>query len=429
MKERILFYLETIFLKITAYAKSLSIKKRILLYGCVVALYGAIICLVLMHKISKLEFLPEPKEVVFYIEKFTVDNADIFYRIPERIKLSEEDRSGILKSVFAGMGPSRIMERGFVEILHFNGGDWKVFWYYPRKGADYYKIKKNKNDNSFECVKLMLPVETETKKVHRKIDDSIWGSMADAQVPPGIIEKFSDIFSWQIDFLTDPIKSDEYKIIYEIEKVAKKNEQISSRIIAAQYKAARKTYNAFYFTNRDGMSGYFDTEGKSLRNAFLKAPLQFTRISSHFSTARWHPIFKLVRPHLGIDYAAPEGTPVLAIGDGMAVFVGKSGGFGNLVRIKHPSGYETWSGHLSRFAKDLRKGVWVKQGQVIGYVGMTGDATGPHLDFRIKKDDKFLNFLNMEQPPGSELYGEDKKDLEEMIRGTRINGLSFVLGF
>ena len=153
-----------------------------------------------------------------------------------------------------------------------------------------------------------------------------------------------------------------------------------------------------------------------MRNAFLKAPLQFSRISSHFTTARKHPILKTVRPHLGIDYAAPSGTPVSSIGDGTVIFVGKSGGFGNLVKIKHSNGYETWYGHLLRYGKGVKTGARVKQGQVIGYVGMTGLATGPHLDFRIKRDGNFFNFLNMKQPPVSVLSGDDKKAFLESIK-------------
>ncbi|GHT41101.1 hypothetical protein AGMMS49921_03630 [Endomicrobiia bacterium] len=240
--------------------------------------------------------------------------------------------------------------------------------------------------------------------------------MASQDIPINIILSFADIFAWQIDFLADTRQGDTFSILYEVKRVNKTNELLTSNIIAAQYKTASKTYKAFYFKTKNGTSGYFDETGKSLKSAFLKAPLQFRRVSSHFSTGRMHPILKCIRPHLGIDYAAPIGTPVSSVGDGIVVKAGGNRGFGNLVVIKHPNGYETYYGHLSKYGKGIKEGTRVKQEQVIGYVGMTGLATGPHLDFRIKLNGNFFNYMTIKQPPTTILRGEDKKEFKTKVQ-------------
>jgi murein DD-endopeptidase MepM/ murein hydrolase activator NlpD len=171
-----------------------------------------------------------------------------------------------------------------------------------------------------------------------------------------------------------------------------------------------------YFVSADGKrKGYFDIEGNSLRSMFLSAPLQYRRISSYFSRARMHPVLKYVRPHLGIDYAAPTGTPVSAVADGTVRAVARNSASGNYVIIRHAQGYETAYAHLSRFARGMRAGVHVKQGQVIGYVGSTGLATGPHLDFRIRKNGQALNFLTIARNPQTKLLPQDKKDFEALL--------------
>ena len=169
------------------------------------------------------------------------------------------------------------------------------------------------------------------------------------------------------------------------------------KIHAAKFTHKGKPFLAFYFKN-DSVNGFWDEEGNSLRKAFLKAPLKFSRISSGFTYARKHPIYKTVRPHTGVDYAAPTGTPVMSIGDGVVVQKGYKGGGGHTVKIRHNSVYSTAYLHLSRYAKNLSVGSHVSQGEVIGYVGSTGASTGPHLDFRVWKNGSPINPLTMESP-------------------------------
>jgi murein DD-endopeptidase MepM/ murein hydrolase activator NlpD len=159
-----------------------------------------------------------------------------------------------------------------------------------------------------------------------------------------------------------------------------------------------RCFQAFYYTLPDGSQGYFDSKGNSLQKLFLKAPLSYTRISSTFTYRRFHPILKIYRPHLGIDYAAPTGTPVCSLGDGTITYLGRRGGFGRFIAVRHNRHYKTTYGHLSRFAKGLHSGSRVTRGEVIGYVGSSGMATGPHLDFRFYRDGRPINFLKTEFP-------------------------------
>ncbi|MBW2622888.1 MAG: M23 family metallopeptidase, partial [Deltaproteobacteria bacterium] len=220
------------------------------------------------------------------------------------------------------------------------------------------------------------------------------------KLDPEVVLNFSDIFAYDIDFFTDIQTGDRFSIFYEL-KYLQGNLVGSGRILAAEFINNGKKLEAYYFEKSPGKGGYYDAEGRSLRKMFLKSPLRFRRISSYFSRSRYHPILKICRPHLGIDYAAPPGTPVETVADGKVTFKGWNGGYGRFVKIKHNRAYTTTYGHLSRYAKGLKKGKRVKQGDLIGYVGSSGLSTGPHLDYRMVKNGKFINplALNLEPAP------------------------------
>jgi murein DD-endopeptidase MepM/ murein hydrolase activator NlpD len=316
----------------------------------------------------------------------------------------------------------------FYEITYSTNTDneqtWTNFKYFP-EGQYFYSIDKS-TDNVLTSEKLELQTSSQIFEVSGTIENSLWESMSASEIKPNIILAYADMFAWQIDFLTDCREGDKYKLIYEVKTLEKKDTVLSSDIIAGQYITATSTNTAIQFVNSKGDEGYFDESGKSVKSAFLKAPLQFKRISSYFTKKRYHPILKYYRAHEGIDYAAPIGTPVSAVGDGVVKKSQYSGGYGNLVIIKHSNGYETYYGHLSKYGKGIKKGVRVKQGQVIGYVGSTGLSTGPHLDFRIKKNGTFFNYLTMKMPPTYTLTGKDKEnfDLHKQELITKLNNLS-----
>lgn len=248
------------------------------------------------------------------------------------------------------------------------------------------------------------------------LSSSLYESIVKHGESPELVYDFADIFAWVIDFLTECQSGDTFEIIVEREFF--RNRHIRDRkVIAAVYRGDIGTYYAFYYRDPDEREDYYDEEGNSLRKQLLKSPLQYRRISSYFSLSRLHPILRVRRPHYGVDFAAPRGTPVATVGDGHVVFAGWKGGYGRLVIINHPNSFKTYYAHLSRIEKGVVAGAKVKQGEVIGYVGSTGLSTGPHLHFGIKKYGKWANPLKIDLPP-AEPINEKYKELylEEMER-------------
>ena len=207
---------------------------------------------------------------------------------------------------------------------------------------------------------------------------------------PLLVMRMAEIFGWEVDFVLDVREGDTFKAIVEKRYLEGEFEGYG-RIHAAEFLNQGKTHQAFLFENRDGHPEYYDANGRSLRRAFLKTPVEYARISSGFSWNRFHPVKKEWTAHPAVDYAAPEGTPVRTVGDGVVLVAGRNHASGNYLKIRHSSGYETYYLHLSHFARGIRKGTKVHQGQVIGYVGSTGMSTGPHLCFRMKRHGKYVN--------------------------------------
>lgn len=348
------------------------------------------------------------------VETIVIQPGDVFGKTFEQTKLSKQESLKILAELKKYININKCKPNEFYEITYSTDTaieqTWTNFKFFP-EGQYFYSIDKS-TDNVLTSEKLELQTTSQTFEVSGTIESSLWESMSNSKIKPAIILDYADMFAWHIDFLTDCRPGDTYKLIYEVKTLEKKDTVLSSEIIAGQYITATSTNTAIRFTNSKGDEGYFDENGKSVKSAFLKAPLQFKRISSYFTKKRFHPILKYYRAHEGVDYAAPIGTPVSAVGDGTVTKSQYSGGYGNLVIIKHPNGYETYYGHLSKYGKGIKKGVRVKQGQVIGYVGSTGLSTGPHLDFRIKKNGSFFNYLTMKMPPTYTLTGKDKEDFD-----------------
>lgn len=257
-------------------------------------------------------------------------------------------------------------------------------------------------------------VDIKTEQIEGVINTSLWNAIKDANGDANLTMELSDIYSWTVDFFgIQP--GDTFKMVYENRYIH--DECIGmGKILACYLNNAGSKHYAYYF-EQNGNGQYFDENGANLRKAFLKAPLNYRRISSTFSNARRHPVTKVVRPHHGVDYAAPTGTPVVTVGDGTVIEKGwdKKGG-GNYLKIRHNSTYTTTYMHLNGFAKGIQKGSKVKQGDLIGYVGSTGMSTGPHLDFRLNKNGTYINPLTF-NPPSAEPVSEDNKvAFEEVIK-------------
>jgi murein DD-endopeptidase MepM/ murein hydrolase activator NlpD len=255
-------------------------------------------------------------------------------------------------------------------------------------------------------------VETRLQFASGTIQSSLWESMLADEVNPMLAVELSEIFAWSIDFFGIQ-QDDQYKVVYEESFVDSVSLGIQ-KVIGAWFYHNQTDFWAIPFV-QDGTRSFFDEEGNSLRKAFLKAPLRFSRISSGFSHSRLHPVLKIRRPHHGVDYAAAAGTPVHTVGDGVVVRKGyQAGGGGNYLTIKHNSVYSTTYMHLRGYASGIRTGVYVKQGDVIGYVGSTGLATGPHLDFRFYKNGSAVNPLTVEAPPVEPIHEENLEDFERV---------------
>jgi len=243
-----------------------------------------------------------------------------------------------------------------------------------------------------------IPSHLETTAVSGRLEDSLFNAVEDAGESPEVAMRLAQIFGYDLDFYTDPRKGDTFRVVLEKKKYVNGETAGYGRILAAEYDHGGKKYQALLFHDDQGQPAYYTADGKSLQKAFLRSPLKLAApVTSHFSKARFHPILKTYRPHLGTDYGAPVGTPVQSIGSGKVAFAGPKGGDGNMVKIVHSQGYETMYLHLSKIL--VHNGEHVEIGRTIGLVGMTGLATGPHLDFRISKNGQFLNFEKLGLPP------------------------------
>lgn len=293
-------------------------------------------------------------------------------------------------------------------------GTW-VSFRYNTQGFDYYVVSKNQAGAS-TAAKFQIESRKTVVSDTGVIQTSLWDSMAALKIPEGIIWDFTDIFQWEIDFLTEPRVGDKFKLLRE--QIMTKDGKVmkGGKILAGQYIASGRIYDAVLFTYPDGTSEYYTPKGETLKRAFLKAPLSFRRISSGFTRKRWHPVLKYYRPHLGIDYAAASGTPIQAIGDGTVTFAGWKGGFGRHIIIRHANGYVSYYGHLSKIAPGVRPGARVSQGKWIGNVGSSGISTGPHLDFRISLNGSFINFRNIRVPAAQNLPAKYKESFREQTK-------------
>lgn len=244
------------------------------------------------------------------------------------------------------------------------------------------------------------------------ITSSLWNAFVENDLDINLALKMSDVYAWTIDFYGLQ-KGDNFKVIYEALSIDTIPVGVGN-ILASRFESSGQDFYAFYF-EQDGAGSYFDELAESLQRTFLKAPLRFSRISSKFTNSRKHPVLKIYRPHHGVDYAAPRGTPVVALGDGKVLEARWNGGFGRYIKIRHNSVYSTGYGHLSSYAKGIKAGKYVKQGDVIGYVGSSGLSTGPHLDFRVYKNNAPVDPLKMESPPVEPVDTAHLKEYNSLI--------------
>jgi len=287
-------------------------------------------------------------------------------------------------------------------------------------------------DNSPQGItayKQEIEFETRLSLITGRIRTSFFEDALQAGLTSQLVMNLADILGWDIDFFVDIREGDSFRVLLE-DKYKDEKFVYTKRILAAEFLNQGREYTVFYFKDPYGIEGYYDSAGRSVRKQFLKSPLRYSRVSSSFTNRRLHPVLKIYRPHQGIDYAAPTGTPIAAVCDGKAMFAGWQGGYGKSIIIQHNSTYSSHYGHLSHFAPGIKPGVRVKQGEIIGYVGSTGLATGPHLDFRISANGAFINPSNLKNintkglnPEYRRMFETIKKEMITRLEGPEKRGI------
>ncbi len=276
---------------------------------------------------------------------------------------------------------------------------------YSRSSIERYALRRigSGDEAKFVASAYQPKIDVRPTRLAGLVSSSLYEAMRQLGEDGELANDFAEIFAWDVDFSRGVRAGDEFSVLYERRTLVEdgREEYLGpGRILAARYINADDEHNAIYFDNGDDVGGYYRLDGSSVERQFLRAPLNYRRISSNFTSSRLHPILKVRRPHPAIDYAAPTGTPVWSVANGTVIFRGVLGGLGKTVKVRHAGGYVSFYAHLSRFPKGLNVGERVGQKQVVGYVGSTGTATGPHLDFRMQQHGKYLNPASVQAPPG-----------------------------
>jgi len=348
------------------------------------------------------------EESKYNIQTHIVEDKDTFATIVEEFGIEYSEMLAILDAASSTYDMTRIRVGQPLRLAKDENGKDAYLEY--ETGKEYYVHIDFLDDFKFHVEKRAIEYKTEIVKQGTSISSSMYIDGLDADIPEAIIVDFANVFAWTIDFSVQVQKDDSFEILYE-KRSREGQEPNYGRVLAGKFVNSGKVYTAYLFEDAEGKAAYYSAEGENLQKQFLKAPLEFKRITSGFTYARFDPINYTKQKHLAIDYAAAMGTPIMAVGDGTIEFAGwNSQGFGNFVSIHHNDTYTTQYAHMSGFGPGIKNGVYVVQGQVIGYVGSTGHSTGPHLHYQIKENGALVNPLDLDLPAG-EPVPEDK--LEE----------------
>jgi murein DD-endopeptidase MepM/ murein hydrolase activator NlpD len=321
----------------------------------------------------------------------------------KRLQLQTGLRSKVIKAFSTCLNFKKLRPNDNYTVVIDEQGEL-VSCTYESSPLDIFTVVRS--EDGFSARKIPVSVESRTVFLTGKIKSNLFAAFSELGEKAKIVHAFADIFSSKIDFNTEPRIDDNFSLV--VEKFYKDGKFIGyGKILHAKYDGFCGTFEGFYYGSDTTRPSHFDPQGREVGTSFLRSPIPFGRVSSGFTWKRKHPILGTTRPHLGVDLTAPRGTPIMAAADGIIEFVGRNGGFGKQVIIKHPGGYKTHYGHLSRFGKGIRKGKRVRQKDIIGYVGSTGLSTGPHLDYRIQEQGIFKNPFSIKFKPKTVLKGEE----------------------
>jgi murein DD-endopeptidase MepM/ murein hydrolase activator NlpD len=325
---------------------------------------------------------------------------------------SYEVPEGLMDQLMVATQPIYDLKRLLVgnrfELERLPDGTLKQFLYEvdPEKNLKVYLTQEG-----YRAALEPIGLETRLQLVAGTIQGSLFRTINELNEGDQLALELAEIFSWDFDFNSELRQSDHFKVAVE-KKYLNGQFLKYGKILAAEFSNRGRLYSAFYFSDQEGYSGYYNAAGQSLKRSLLKAPIKFSRITSVFTRKRFHPLLNEYRPHMGVDYAAQTGTPVYAAGNGRVEFAGWRGGLGRSIELSHQGGLSSMYGHLSRFATGVYVSAQVKQGQVIGYVGATGLATGPHLDYRILRNGKFVNPVSLRSEPSVPIKSEYQAEFQ-----------------
>ncbi len=355
--------------------------------------------------------LPSVSDASYWREE-RIQRGDTVGSLLSRLHVNSQDSQRFMKSSHDTAALYQLIPGKTIRAQTTENGDLLSLRYIHSDGT---MLEVKRATNGFNSTEQQTRLERQVLMKSGEIKNSLFGATDAVNLPDAIAMQMADMFSTDVDFHLDLRKGDRFTVVYE--SFYNNGEFIKTgKILAAEFTNQGKTYRAVYFEDKLGHSGYYTPEGKSLRKAFLRSPLEFSRISSGFSTARFHPVLQTWRAHKGIDYAAPTGTRIKAVADGSIAFAGKENGYGNFILLQHQGKYSTAYGHLSGFAKGIHRGSKVSQGDVIGYVGMTGLATGPHLHYEFRVAGVQQNPLSVGTPVAFPIAAQYKHEFDASTR-------------
>ena len=335
----------------------------------------------------------------------TVSNGDTLSTVFAKVGLNANDLHEALNSSKDAKQFSRLKVG---QVLDFELNEEGKLKSLQSKLSDLETIRLSRTDKGFDFQSEQIKPEVVTAYSRGVINSSLFLSAKRAGLSHNLTMELANVFGYDIDFAMDIREGDEFEVIYE-EKVVNGKRVGTGDILSARFTNRGKTYTAVRYTSKQGTTSYYSANGESMRKAFIRTPVDFARISSRFSTGRKHPILNKIRAHKGVDYAAPRGTPIKAAGDGRVMLAGRNGGYGNTVIIQHGQRYRTLYAHMQGFAKGVRNGVNVKQGQIIGYIGTTGLSTGPHLHYEFQVNGVHVDPLSQKLPMADPIAASEKQ--------------------
>ena len=375
----------------------------------------------LIYVIDNLE--PKYKKI-----KHNIKSGETFDKVLERYSINKSEINKIKNSLKKKTNINKLNTKQLIQFRLDKTNNKIVEFSYQISNTQKILLKRNIKNDNFEETIITIKLNKEIAYKENLILQSLYKAAADENIPANIIIDFARIYGFQVDFQRDIRKQDKFQIMYEI-YFNEKNEIIETgEILFANLKLSGKD-NSLYYFDTEGSEGHYDKNGKSVKKALMKTPINGARLSSPFGM-RKHPIDGFNKMHRGTDFAAPMGTPIMASGDGVIKKAGWCGGGGNCIKIRHNSTYQTVYAHMSKFARGIKTGVRVKQGQTIGYVGSTGKSTGPHLHYEVIVNGKKVNSQKLKLPSGKILKGKERKLFEtkkiklDVLKSEKIIGLN-----